>query len=316
MTIYRTIIEKIKEYDKIIIHRHQRPDLDAIGSQVGLQKILQHHFPEKIVQVTGRQEPTLAWLATMDSVSDQDYAEALVIVVDTANTARIDDSRYDQGDYVIKIDHHPNDDPYGDLLWINTAASSCSEMIAELAIQAELAFNAESARLLYAGIVGDTGRFLYPATSSRTLEIAAQLRKEEFDSAALSRQIDTIDLKIAKLIGYVYDHLEIDELGAGRIVLTQELLHSYGASDVDTSFLVGAPGRIKDVLSWGVFVEQPDGHYRVRLRSKELPINEIAKRHNGGGHPLASGANSYSLSENEQIYKEIQQVLRDAGKQS
>ena len=39
-------------------------------------------------------------------------------------------------------------------------------------------------------------------------------------------------------------------------------------------------------------------------------INEIAKRHNGGGHPLASGANSYSLEENDQIYKELQEVAR------
>ncbi len=64
----------------------------------------------------------------------------------------------------------------------------------------------------------------------------------------------------------------------------------------------------------GDFVKQTDGNYRVRLRSKYLPINEIAKRHDGGGHPLASGANSYSLSENEQIYQEIQEVVRNASK--
>ena len=56
--------------------------------------------------------------------------------------------------------------------------------------------------------------------------------------------------------------------------------------------------------------EQADGHFRVRMRSKRKVINEIAKRHNGGGHPLASGANSYSLEENDQIYKELQEVAR------
>ncbi|MDU1740844.1 MAG: DHHA1 domain-containing protein, partial [Streptococcus lutetiensis] len=63
------------------------------------------------------------------------------------------------------------------------------------------------------------------------------------------------------------------------------------------------------VQSWAIFVEQADGNYRVRLRSKTQVINEIAKRHNGGGHPLASGANSYSLEENEQIYQEIKDLL-------
>ena len=61
--------------------------------------------------------------------------------------------------------------------------------------------------------------------------------------------------------------------------------------------------RIDSVNLWGIFVEQADGHYRVRLRSKIHPINEIAKEHDGGGHPLASGANSYSLEENEVIYQ-------------
>ena len=61
---------------------------------------------------------------------------------------------------------------------------------------------------------------------------------------------------------------------------------------------------------WAIFVEQADGHFRVRMRSKRKVINEIAKRHNGGGHPLASGANSYSLEENDQIYKELQEVAR------
>lgn len=59
----------------------------------------------------------------------------------------------------------------------------------------------------------------------------------------------------------------------------------------------------------GNFVEQTDKHYRVRLRSKSQVINEIAKRHDGGGHPLASGANSYSLEENDEIYQEIKDLL-------
>ena len=40
MTVFQAILEKIRAYDTIIIHRHQRPDPDAIGSQVGLKEIL------------------------------------------------------------------------------------------------------------------------------------------------------------------------------------------------------------------------------------------------------------------------------------
>lgn len=86
MTVFQAILEKIKAYDTIIIHRHQRPDPDAIGSQVGLKEILKTNFPDKKVLVTGVNEPTLSWIAEMDEVTDQDYEGALVIVTDTANT--------------------------------------------------------------------------------------------------------------------------------------------------------------------------------------------------------------------------------------
>lgn len=314
MTIVEQIFQKIKEYDTIIIHRHQRPDPDALGSQVGLQQLLLRHFPEKRVLITGVTEPSLAWLAQMDEVADADYAGALVIVTDTANTARIDDERYTKGDCLIKIDHHPNDEPYGDLLWVDTEASSASEIITRFAVELGLDLNGKTARMLYAGILGDTGRFLYPATSAKTFEVAAYLRQHDFDFAGLSRKMDEIDMRIAKLTGYVYDHMEVDENGAARVLLTQEILDQYGVTDADTAAIVPAPGRIADVQSWGIFVQQLDGSYRVRLRSKVVPINEIAKAHHGGGHPLASGANSYSLEENEQIYQEIKQVVAHASK--
>ena len=291
MTVFQAILEKIKAYDTIIIHRHQRPDPDAIGSQVGLKEILKTNFPDKKVLVTGVNEPTLSWIAEMDEVTDQDYEGALVIVTDTANTPRIDDDRFDKGDFLIKIDHHPNDDAYGDLLLVDTTASSASEIVTDWALTLGLSLSDAAARVLYNGIVGDTGRFLFPSTTPKTLQIAAKLREYDFDFAAMARRMDSFPFKIAKLQGYVFDNLEVDENGAARVVLTR---------------------RIDCVESWAIFVEQPEGHYRVRLRSKSIVINEIAKRHDGGGHPLASGANSYSLEENEQIYQEIKDTVAHA----
>ena len=310
MEICHQILEKIKEYDTIIIHRHMKPDPDALGSQVGLKALLEHHFPEKTIKAVGFNEPTLTWLAEMDQVDDTDYNVALAIICDTANTARIDDKRYTKAETIIKIDHHPNDEVYGDLVWVDTNSSSASEMIALFAQENQLALSSEAARLLYAGIVGDTGRFLYPSTSARTFRIAAQLREVDFDFAGLSRQMDTMSFKIAKLQGFVYDHLEVDENGAARVLLTQDILEKYKVTDAETAAIVGAPGRIDTVKAWAIFVEQADGHFRVRMRSKITPINEIAKQHDGGGHPLASGANSYSLEENEQIYGKIQEALQ------
>ena len=311
MEICHQILEKIKAYNTIIIHRHMKPDPDALGSQVGLKALLEHHFPEKTIKAVGFNEPTLSWLAEMDEVDDQEFEGSLAIICDTANTARIDDKRYTQADTIIKIDHHPNDEVYGDLVWVDTNSSSASEMIALFAEATNLVLSDYAAKMLCAGIIGDTGRFLFPSTSARTLRVASQLREHNFDYAELTRKMDTMSFKIAKLQGYVYDHLEVDENGAARVILTQEILKKYDVTDAETAAIVGAPGRIDTVSLWGIFVEQEDGHYGVRLRSKFVPINEVAKEHDGGGHPLASGANSYSLEENELIYQKLKNLLKN-----
>ena len=123
------------------------------------------------------------------------------------------------------------------------------------------------------------------------------------------REMDSFDMKIARLQGYVYENLEISPEGVARIFITQELMKNHGISDSETSAIVSAPGKIKEIQTWAIFVEQPDGHFRVRMRSKVAPINAIAKEHAGGGHPLASGANSYSPQENDTIYQELRNNL-------
>src|SRR5690625_1288894 len=126
------IINKIKLYDTIIIHRHVRPDADALGSQNGLKEMIQTSFPDKKVYAVGEEDVNLHFLARMDHISDDVFADALAIVCDTANTGRISDQRYTLAKEVIKIDHHPNHDKYGDFLWVDTTVSSTSELIYEL----------------------------------------------------------------------------------------------------------------------------------------------------------------------------------------
>lgn len=313
MKVQEEILATIKEFDRIIIHRHQRPDPDALGSQVGLAEILRASFPKKEIYQVGGPVEGLDYLALMQTIPDDLYKGALVIVTDTANAPRVSDQRYDQGAKLIKIDHHPNDEPYGELVWVNTKASSCSEMIVSFwqMFQNELTMTQEAARLLYAGIVGDTGRFLYPATTATTLRLAAELLDYGFDAPKINRQLDQVSRSVARLSGYVYENIEIDEIGAGKVILSQELQQRFGVVDSETSAVVSLPGKIDEVLAWAIFVEQPEGYYRVRMRSKGPVINEIAKRHHGGGHPLASGANAKDLEEVAVIYQEIQAAIKE-----
>lgn len=309
MTNFEEILNLIKSYKLIIVLRHQNPDPDAIGSQCGLRSILRENFPEKEILSIGFNEPTLAYLAKMDDIPTTFDVPYLTIVCDTANRPRIDGEYWETANKVIKIDHHPNNDAYGDLQWVDSKRSSTSEMIADWTFSLSLRMPDEGARLLYAGIVGDTGRFLYPSTSAKTLALSAKLAEYKFDRAALGREMSSFGMKVARLQGYVYENLEISDNGAARIILTSKILDDYGLTDAETSGIVATPGNISDIQSWAIFVEQPDGHFRVRMRSKTIPIDAIAKKHGGGGHALASGANAYSLKEIDQIWQELQKNI-------
>lgn len=307
------IFTQIKKYNKIIIHRHQRPDPDAIGSQVGLAEILKASFPYKQIYVVGKHIPGFDWIGTMDEIDNDTFDDALVIVTDTANAPRIDDRRFNNGDELIKIDHHPNDEPFGDLMWVEPDASSCSEMIYAFYqhFAKELKLPKKAASALYAGIIGDTGRFLYPATTPRTMLVAGALMAAGADAAAISRRENEITLPLARLSAYVYEHLTILDHGAAYVVLTNELLDKFGLNEAGTSAVVSLPGRIKNVSAWAIFVEQADGHYRIRLRSKGPAINGLAKQHDGGGHELASGAKAKDQEEIKQVISELDQLTTD-----
>lgn len=305
--IFAAIVEKIKAYDKIVIHRHLNPDPDALGSQAGLAEAIKAGFPKKQVKIVGSDVGDLTWINQPEDVPDSFYQDALVIVTDTADRPRISDQRYDKGDFLIKIDHHPNDDAYGDLVYVRTEASSCAEIIVDLinASKGQLQLNTEAARVLYAGIIGDTGRFLYASTSVSTFKVAAQLVAYPFDHSGVSQNINEISMNQARLQALVYQDLVFDEFGAAHIVISQETLKKLGVRDDQVNSVVSTPGRLREVLLWTLFVEKPDGSFRVHFRSKGPAINIIAKNHHGGGHDLASGANAQDKTEIKQIVSEM-----------
>mgnify|MGYP003463159031 CR=1 FL=1 len=99
------ILNKIKEYNRIIIHRHIRPDGDCMGSQMGLKYLLKNSFPDKEIYAVGDELPEyLQELGEVDNIPDEYYNDALVIVVDTSVDNRISDERWKTGKYIIKID--------------------------------------------------------------------------------------------------------------------------------------------------------------------------------------------------------------------
>lgn len=294
---YKDILNLINEYDEIIILRHIRPDPDAIGAQLGLKAILQNIFPNKSIAALGEEEPSLTYLGRMDAVTT--VGDPLVIVVDTAGAGRIDGD-VTAGTQIVKIDHHPNNDPYGDINIVETGVSSTSELIFMLSNLWGFDndyINDESARLLFSGIAGDTGRFLFDNTSSMTHWIASELKKFDFDATKDMGMMNRQSINQFRFKGYLIDNFEMTDKGVLSVWVPASVLSEYDLNSNEASMSVNLYREMEEAEIWFMAVEEEDD-IRVRLRSKKTVINDVAETFGGGGHPLASGI---SLSSKEKI---------------
>ena len=94
--MFEHIISLIESYDTIILHRHTKPDGDAIGSQIGLKRLILDNYPTKRVLSVGDAPGRYAFVegSTPDEVVDEVYTGALAIILDTAARPLISDERY------------------------------------------------------------------------------------------------------------------------------------------------------------------------------------------------------------------------------
>lgn len=305
------ILAAIEAHDIIIIHRHVRPDPDALGSQMGLKAVLEETYPHKDIYAAGQDDDSLAEFGDMDDISDDTYKNALVIVNDSANRPRIDDQRYKKGTTLVKVDHHPNEDPYGDFMIVEPSISSTSELWASIILRDDnnLQMNDEAAKCFFLGIVGDTGRFLYDNTTRDTMQIAGELLNYDFPASELMQESNTQTISQARLQAYVLRNMKLSAQGTvNSVYISQDLLQSLDLTANETYQIVQIPGTIEGVITWVTFIEQPDGKVRCRIRSKGPVINHIAAQHDGGGHEKASGANVYSSEEKDELLAQLGEV--------
>ena len=285
------ILQKIKEFNKIIIHGHSRPDGDCIGSQYGLYHLIKASFPNKEVYVTGEVSNYVSFIGEPTLIDDALFNDALSICVDCSVLDRLSDGRITKSKYVIKIDHHPNVDPYGDYMYVDTTAPACAQIITEfyLKFKDELVLNKDAATALYTGILTDTGRFKFDSVNARTFNAAACLVDHGVDLAYIDNKLSVETLDTLKLKGWVLTNFKMSEHGFAYIVLKRETIEQFKVSDEDASNQVSTISTIEGCPVWALFIEYP-GEIRIRLRSRGPVINGLASEYEGGGHPKAAGA--------------------------
>ncbi|CEA00749.1 Bifunctional oligoribonuclease and PAP phosphatase NrnA [Jeotgalicoccus saudimassiliensis] len=300
------VLELIESHEEIVILRHQKPDPDAYGAQLGLRAYLRNKYPDKKIAALGHEEPSLSFLGEMDRVST--IERPLVIVVDTGNQERIDGT-LEYAEKVVKIDHHPNVEQYGDVSIVETEVSSASELIYLLiGMWDSSAMNDEAAALFYMGIVGDTGRFLYNNTSQLTHAVASKLKEYHFDAADLNNQMHKSSRNKFKYKGYLIHNAVFTDSGIAYVYVPKSVMADYELSVSEAGLDVNIFREIEDVKVWFIALEG-DGEIRVRLRSKEVVINDVAAMFDGGGHPLASGVRVKDMDMLDELIEKIEEKL-------
>lgn len=315
MNIQQQIVEKIKAYDRIIIARHIRPDGDAVGSTLGLKAVLKNSFPEKEVYVINSDySDYVGFLGREDEeLADELYTDALAIVIDTATQDRISNKKYELAKEIIKIDHHVNVCPYGDLEWVEEDWSSACELVTYLCMNSDgvLKMNAEGASCLYAGMVTDSGRFRFNGTTGNTMRCAGYLLDYGIDTETLFARLYLEDFDFFKVEAYAYSKMKITPNGVAYLIVDKRMQKKFNLTREQASSLVSLMGEIKGCIVWLAFIENEDGTIRTRLRSRYVTINKLAEEYGGGGHICASGATLDNKKQINEMLDRADALCRD-----
>ena len=313
--MFETILNEIKAFDTVILHRHSRPDGDAMGSQIGMKHLLLENFPEKKIYVVGDEAGYLSFMedSEMDQIADETYNGALAIILDCGAAALISDDRWQKAARTVRFDHHIFSGPIADVEAVDSTFESCCGLIAQFAESCGLRLNRVAAQSLYTGMVTDSGRFRYDSTSARTFRLAAFLMEQSFSTDAIYRQLysDTFESKKQKAefllktrftsrrVAYIYTtREELEALQLGTFTVSRGMVNTM--SD------------IKGTDIWVNFTETDEG-VLCEIRSAGPNINPIAVKYGGGGHAKASGA---TVADRETAMKMLQDLDTLIGERS
>ena len=290
--MFHNVVSAIRDYNTIILHRHGRPDGDAMGSQIGLKHIILNNFPGKEVYIVGDKPGFFGFMegAVMDDIPDSVYEGALAIILDCGSRSMISDERYTLAAKTVRLDHHIFCEQIADIEVVDTSFESCCGLITEFVSQCGLKLNPLAAKSLYTGMVTDSGRFRYDGTTARTFRLASFLMEQQFDTNALFRDLYADDFSAKQLKAKFILKIRFTDKNVAYIYTTAEELAELNADTFTVSRgMTNTMADIKGVDIWVNFTETEKG-VLCELRSSKYNINPIAVKYGGGGHAKASGA--------------------------
>lgn len=282
------IYKKIESYNTIVIARHIGADPDALASQLGLRESIKLTFPTKKVYAVGASSARFKYFPKLDK--QEEFKDALLIVVDTPDKKRVDINSLDNFKYKIKIDHHPFVEEFCNIEHIVDTSSSASELILDLINETPLKINKKIARILFMGIASDTERFLFNTSSELLIKVANIIKTYDLDIEKLYNNVFKRPISEVRLQGYIAQNMLVTENGLAYIFISDDVMKSFSVDAGSAGNLINNFSNIENILVRVFFSEDVKNKLiKINIRSSGPVINGIAEKYNGGGHKFASG---------------------------
>ena len=288
--------QEIKGAKRIGIAGHIRPDGDCVGSCLGLGLYLRENYPElEAVDIHLESVPEKFRVLEGTETICTSYPEKTYDVffsLGCGDIGRLGNAAeyLKTAGKVICVDHHISNHGFGDVQFIEPAASSTSELIYLLLDDAELSVSA--AKALYMGIAHDTGVFQYSCTGRRTMEIAGKLMEKGFDFNEL---LDQTFFQKTYLQNQILGRalLESMLLMDGKCIISalrKKDLDFYGVTSEDLDGIVSQLRNTTGVEVAIFLYETAIQEFKVSLRSNgRVDVSRVASYFGGGGHVRAAG---------------------------
>lgn len=305
------LIDLIKKYNSIVIFRHVRPDLDALGSQIGLKHLILNNFNDKKVYVVGDMN-SFTLLGEMDEVTDEVIKNSLAIICDVAEEHMVSDDRFKIAKERFVIDHHKNQcniDVCGKL--INTSAAAATQIVTQFAIDNNLKISSDAATALYSGMITDSGRFLY-SLSKELFMCASVLIDSGAEANKIYKFLYSESLFKKKMRAYFVNKIKVNKYGLGYIINNQDVYDRFNVDSFTISRgMVNVMADVNEIKIWANFTKDKDSDKILcEFRSKEIPIVDVAKKYGGGGHSLACGCTINSKDTIKLIMNDFNKLLK------
>ena len=313
--MYSEVIKKINEANRIYITGHQNPDGDSIGSTFGLYFALKK-YGKDVTPILASHSATFDFLEGIEDAVEQVKEDKydLLICVDSSSKNRlaISSEDFNKAEFVIMIDHHQEENPYGDINVIDSSLPAACELIFNLINEIGIEFDEKIASYVYMGLMTDTGSFNYSSTKASTMRAAASLIESGAPFCDICKRLnDTIKESKLMLIKKAIENMEVYLDGKIRYTfIDYKTISSLGIDDEDAEGMTNYLRMVEGTLAAVYVREKSTGELKVSMRSNgNLDVGKVAISFGGGGHARASG---YTMDVSNSTYEKEKEKLLNA----